>query len=113
MRNVTGAVAEGDDFFNRINEMELFWRNLETDNLLLLAPRRVGKTSLMRKMAEKADAYGFTTALVDVSDCADEHHFVQRLYAAILEGPLGDPLWHQIRSEEHTSELQSPCNLVC
>ena len=97
MRNVTGAVAEGDDFFNRISEMELFWRNLETDNLLLLAPRRVGKTSLMRKMAEKAAAYGFTTALVDVSDCADELHFVQRLYAAILEGPLGDPLWHQIK----------------
>src|SRR5256885_13206230 len=23
------------------------------------------------------------------------------------------PLMHVIRSEEHTSELQSPCNLVC
>src|SRR3989454_7659999 len=22
-------------------------------------------------------------------------------------------MWHQDRSEEHTSELQSPCNLVC
>src|SRR2546426_11260096 len=22
-------------------------------------------------------------------------------------------LWHRQRSEEHTSELQSPCNLVC
>src|SRR5256885_2962808 len=21
--------------------------------------------------------------------------------------------WHALRSEEHTSELQSPCNLVC
>src|SRR5256885_4874429 len=21
--------------------------------------------------------------------------------------------WHSLRSEEHTSELQSPCNLVC
>src|SRR2546426_3841136 len=27
--------------------------------------------------------------------------------------PLGDPDRHQGRSEEHTSELQSPCNLVC
>src|SRR5205807_9729086 len=23
------------------------------------------------------------------------------------------PLWLRLRSEEHTSELQSPCNLVC
>src|SRR2546426_4159869 len=23
------------------------------------------------------------------------------------------PLWSTMRSEEHTSELQSPCNLVC
>src|SRR2546426_2260765 len=28
--------------------------------------------------------------------------------------PYGDPLYAgQMRSEEHTSELQSPCNLVC
>src|SRR5256885_8434776 len=24
-----------------------------------------------------------------------------------------DPMWLHARSEEHTSELQSPCNLVC
>src|SRR2546426_8260622 len=26
---------------------------------------------------------------------------------------LADLLWPEARSEEHTSELQSPCNLVC
>src|SRR2546426_8329648 len=36
-------------------------------------------------------------------------HFVQRAPAAIGGG--GDEL--RVRSEEHTSELQSPCNLVC
>src|SRR5256885_10463276 len=28
-------------------------------------------------------------------------------------GQLKDPKIDQVRSEEHTSELQSPCNLVC
>src|SRR5256885_8568305 len=28
----------------------------------------------------------------------------------VLPLPAG---WHSLRSEEHTSELQSPCNLVC
>src|ERR1022692_3093513 len=26
---------------------------------------------------------------------------------------VGTPTWLTLRSEEHTSELQSPCNLVC
>src|SRR5256885_9507436 len=30
-----------------------------------------------------------------------------------LVGAVSDPLDAQGRSEEHTSELQSPCNLVC
>src|ERR1022692_464661 len=98
MRNVTGAVAEGDDFFDRAREMAQCWRDLDTDNLLLLAPRRVGKTSLMKKMAEGAGAQGFATAFVDVSDCADELRFVQRLYAAILNDNIGDRLWNQIEN---------------
>src|SRR5256885_16683152 len=33
--------------------------------------------------------------------------------SSILYGPV-NALWHSVqRSEEHTSELQSPCNLVC
>jgi AAA+ ATPase superfamily predicted ATPase len=97
MRNVTGAIAKGDDFFNRANEMQAFWSDLATDSLLLLAPRRVGKTSLMKKMGEDAAQYGFATAYVDVSDSADELRFVQRLYGAILDTQAGDRLWNQIK----------------
>src|SRR3989454_5839880 len=35
-----------------------------------------------------------------------EQRRVERIYAAVAWG-------HLARSEEHTSELQSPCNLVC
>src|SRR2546426_3084260 len=30
-----------------------------------------------------------------------------------LAGAPGEARRHRVRSEEHTSELQSPCNLVC
>src|SRR5256885_5656329 len=33
--------------------------------------------------------------------------------AALRDQRLGRSLTHAARSEEHTSELQSPCNLVC
>src|SRR5256885_16236366 len=34
-------------------------------------------------------------------------------YLGLLLRNLGRAIHHQVRSEEHTSELQSPCNLVC
>src|SRR5256885_7022893 len=34
-------------------------------------------------------------------------------FGEVLSRPGLDVKTHEIRSEEHTSELQSPCNLVC
>src|SRR5256885_13155102 len=38
------------------------------------------------------------------------------VHQCTIETQRTDPIFyggHQLRSEEHTSELQSPCNLVC
>ena len=86
MRNITGSVTFGDDFFDRQSEIARFWRDLETDSLLLLAPRRVGKTSILRRLQEQAGEHGFQAAIFrDVSDCKDELAFVKHLSEAILE----------------------------
>lgn len=85
MQNVTGQVVVDENFFDREAEIRRFWRGLETDNLLLLAPRRVGKTSVLRRMKSTAVVNGFTGIYLDVSDCADEEHFVERLYSAVIE----------------------------
>src|SRR5256885_5457038 len=38
----------------------------------------------------------------------------QRLAGVVQTNPIdANRLGQQVRSEEHTSELQSPCNLVC
>src|SRR5688500_19771219 len=39
--------------------------------------------------------------------------FRDRLFLAVLPQALADRRVEDRRSEEHTSELQSPCNLVC
>src|SRR2546426_2658693 len=41
------------------------------------------------------------------------HHAVGRLHCDAAHAPFAEMLLHFERSEEHTSELQSPCNLVC
>src|SRR5688500_19246996 len=42
-------------------------------------------------------------------------YFLLLVGAVLVVGRLGDIVGHRyiFRSEEHTSELQSPCNLVC
>ena len=96
LQNVTGQVVRGENFFDREREQARFWRDLESDNLLLLAPRRVGKTSLMRRLGEAAPDKGFTAVFVNVSDAGGEAAFVGRLYQAVLETEASNPLWGQI-----------------
>jgi hypothetical protein len=100
--NVVGKPVRGGDFFNRTREVVDMWTRLETDNILLLAPRRVGKTSLMYRLQDGAPERNFLPSFVSVADAATELAFTQRLYkqvqehrpakrliAGIARGPLG------------------------
>lgn len=60
MHNLIGKPAEGEDFFDRVRETRRIWDRLDTDNVLLLAPRRVGKTSLMLRLRDGAAERGST-----------------------------------------------------
>jgi hypothetical protein len=84
VRNITGNNALGNDFFDRKREIARYWDKLETDNLLLLAPRRVGKTSIMKTMAGDASQHGFAAVYVDVSDSQSELRFVQKVWSSLL-----------------------------
>src|SRR5688500_2013893 len=64
------------------------------------------------RIAARWNAFGWNAILVDGHDIADLQHGFQLARATsgrpsvLVAKTLG-------RSEEHTSELQSPCNLVC
>src|SRR2546426_12260341 len=63
----------------------------------------------------------YTLSLHDALPIWEERAGERRLNCFRLKSPLPNPLpaqagrgrRRQSRSEEHTSELQSPCNLVC
>ena len=83
MRNCSGPPVRGNDFFDRQREQRQIWQALETDNLLLLAPRRVGKTSLLIRLAEVAPDQNFQAVVISVADVPDESAFISKLYGEV------------------------------
>jgi hypothetical protein len=83
--NRVGPPVRGEDFFGRDLEQQHCWDLLDRDHLLLLAPRRVGKTSLMERLKETASGHGFEAVYLSGADAEDEAAFVQRLCESATE----------------------------
>ena len=54
-----GGVPRGEDFFDREEFMKNLWETLKNNNVLLLAPRRYGKTAVMHKLEDTQSGYPF------------------------------------------------------
>ena len=66
MRNIIGQAVTGDDLYGREYELAQLWERFDQDeHLLMLAPRRVGKTSLMLEL-RRAPRESWDVLYVDV-----------------------------------------------
>jgi len=83
-RNHVGSPVKGPDFFAREAEQARMWRDLQTDNLLLLAPRRVGKTSLMLRLQADAPRNDYRAVFFTVADISTELGFVRRMHEHVV-----------------------------
>lgn len=90
VKNVIGSPAQGDDFYDREREQARVWSRLETDNLLLLAPRRVGKTSLLYRLADTAGEHGFRALHANVARARSEVDLVDTLLTELEKLPEGE-----------------------
>jgi hypothetical protein len=102
MRNILGMHVQGEDFYDRVAELEQLWKLLDHDNVLLLAPRRVGKTSVLFRLREQAPNRSRSAVYVSSAGLLTELEFVdtlfravntldtgRRLVSALAEGPVG------------------------
>lgn len=83
---MSGQVIFGDEYFPRPKDEARVWRRLKKGgHLLLLAPRRVGKTSLLRHL-ESNPQQGYVFLYVMVQSCNTEHEFnkeiLEKLYSS-------------------------------
>lgn len=93
IRNIIGKPVAGPNFFGRERELDELKRIAEDEHVLLLAPRRVGKTSLLLALqAETNKAEGTPSSYVSVAAARDELHFVELVLDSIYATDTGAKL---------------------
>ncbi|MDR1199996.1 MAG: ATP-binding protein [Prevotellaceae bacterium] len=81
-----GSIVRGKSFFDRKEECERIVKTLSGgNNIVLYAPRRFGKTSLIFSAIEQLEAQGFCCIYFDFMPVFSPESFV-RLYAKALSG---------------------------
>lgn len=91
-KNVVGSPARGDDLYGRDGDVDALWALLDRGSVLLAAPRRYGKTSIMFALADRPRA-GSQVVQIDVE--AIEHPvdlFVSLLAEVAQIAPLAKGL---------------------
>lgn len=83
IENSVGRPVRGGNFFDRERELRLLWQRLATDHVLLLAPRRVGKTSLLYRLADDAPQHELRAVYLTVAHAQREVEFVKALVDAL------------------------------
>lgn len=87
MKNVIGVPAVDEDFFPRDREVEKIYRSLANgNNIYLSAPRRVGKSSIM-KFLQDNPRNGFQFVLGNFESCKSDDEFFTQLISEITKSP--------------------------
>lgn len=92
-----GRPVRGINFFDRDDERRMLWQHLRQSHVLLLAPRRVGKTSLLMRLCDEAPAHGHHAVYLSVADARSEDDVRRKLIAALAAHPAADPLWRRLQ----------------
>lgn len=93
--NKIGPPVEGDDFFGREKEIRLANRLLDGGHSLLLsAPRRIGKSSLAKKLIAEKKEQGWKCVYIDLEETNTEEGFLR----LIIDAFSANGIWEQVVS---------------
>lgn len=83
LRNLPGGVPEPDELIGRDHLIDVLWHTLEGNNVLLIGPRRFGKTAILRHVL-KRPRQGYLPLYIDVGDVDAPEGFAAALLALVL-----------------------------
>lgn len=91
--NKIGPPVEGEDFFGREKEIRKANRLLDSNHSLLLsAPRRIGKSSLAKRLIEEKKQQGWKCVYIDLEETTTEDGFLRLVIEAFKENGI----WKQL-----------------
>jgi hypothetical protein len=76
--NRVGAPVRGNDFYGREPLVELIWQKLRNGNILLAAPRRFGKTSVMYRLIDEPH-FDFKVVHADLEHMVEPAELISQL----------------------------------
>lgn len=83
---VYGVSVEGDNFTDRVKESKRLKLNFENGlNTIIISPRRLGKTSLVKKVKNSIDNPEIVVVYMDIYDCRSEYDFYNKLSVSVLK----------------------------
>ena len=87
--NKIGPPVEGEDFFGREKEIRKANRLLDSNHSLLLsAPRRIGKSSLAKRLIEEKKQQGWKCVYIDLEETSTEEGFLRLVIEAFKENGI-------------------------
>ena len=87
---VYGKSVEAENFTDRVKETARLKANLEHGvNTIIISPRRMGKTSLVRKVQASIDAPDIKVVYMDIYDCRSEYDFLNKFAATLMKETAG------------------------
>ncbi len=83
---VYGMSVGGDNFTDRIEEIKRIKLDFENGiNVILISPRRMGKTSLIKKVISEMDSPEIKVVYMDIYDCRSEYDFYNRFAETMMK----------------------------
>ena len=83
---VYGMSVEGENFTDRVNETKRLKMDFENGiNVILVSPRRIGKSSIVRKVMKEVIDPKIKIVYLDIYDCRSEYDFYNRFAAELLK----------------------------
>jgi hypothetical protein len=83
---IYGMSVEGEHFTDRELETKRLQLNFENGvNSILISPRRMGKTSLVKKVKSLAENAKLKIVYVDIYKCRTEYEFYEKYASAIIQ----------------------------
>lgn len=83
---IYGMSVEGENFTDREQETKRLALNFENGvNSIIISPRRMGKTSLVKKVASIVDRPDLKVIYIDIYKCRSEYDFYEKFASAIIQ----------------------------